>query len=116
MWTTLSSLASCWPGHDGATRPALDAHTRLLFGRSLGTGIAPLDGLDDLKGRLAKLKKLGFQVGYATGQDPQVTGESELEPGPDRVALHRRDGDDVRPVQPGEGGLEFGDALGARLR
>ena len=29
VWTTLSSRASCWPGHDGAdaTRPAPGAHT-----------------------------------------------------------------------------------------
>lgn len=46
---------------------------------------------------------------HVIGDDPQVTGEGELEPGTDRMALDSGDGDQVGTAPPGERLLVFGD-------
>jgi hypothetical protein len=45
------------------------------------------------------------------GEDPQIAGQSELEAGAQGVPAHRRDRDDVRPVQPQEPRLQSGQPL-----
>lgn len=46
---------------------------------------------------------------HVVGKNPQVTGQRQLEPSSNRVALHRCNGDPRRATQPREAGLETGD-------
>ncbi len=54
-------------------------------------------------------RRLGHAELHVVGDDAQVTGQRELEAGPDGVAVHGGDGHPVRLAQPAEAGLEAGD-------
>ena len=61
-------------------------------------------------GHQAQRRFLHAQLGVL-GEHPQITGQRELEPGPDRVPAHGGHRHDARVAQPGEASLDRGDPL-----